>query len=71
MCFHRIRSGTDNDQMRIRKWIYLIADSEWKWSGFEAETKLIGSVYLKVINNHTTKNTKNKNGNIIKLINIT
>jgi hypothetical protein len=66
MCFHRIRSGADNDRMRIRKRIYLIADSERKWSGFGAEIKLIGSIRLKVVNNHTRKNTKNKNGNIIK-----
>jgi hypothetical protein len=66
MCFHRIWSGADNDRIRIRKRIYLIADSERKWSGFGAETKLIGLVRLKVVNNHATKNTKNKNGNMIK-----
>jgi hypothetical protein len=52
--------------MRIRKGIYLIADSEQKWSRFGTETKLIGLVRLKVINSQTTKNTKNKNGNMIK-----
>jgi hypothetical protein len=71
ICFRRIRSGADNDRMQIRKRIYLIADSKQKWSGFRAEIKLIGSVRLKVVNNHTTKNTNNKNGNIIKWINIT
>jgi hypothetical protein len=45
MCFSQIRSGADNDRMRIQKQIYLIADSEQKWSGFGAETKLIGSAY--------------------------
>jgi hypothetical protein len=39
MCFHRIWSGADNVWMRIRKRIYLIADSERKWSGFVTEKK--------------------------------
>jgi hypothetical protein len=66
MCFRRIRSGSDNDRMRIRQWIYLITDSERKWIGLGTETKLIGLVCLKVVNNKTTKNTYNKNGNTIK-----
>jgi hypothetical protein len=52
--------------MRIQKRIYLIADSEQKYNGFGTERKLIGSYDLKVINSHITKNTKNKNDNMIK-----
>jgi hypothetical protein len=44
MCFHRIQSGSDSDRMRIQKRIYKIADSERKWNGLGAETKLIGLV---------------------------
>jgi hypothetical protein len=42
--------------MQTRKQIYEIADLEPKWSGLGAKTKLIGSVHLKVVNNHITKN---------------
>jgi hypothetical protein len=48
--------------MRIQKQIYLIADLKQKWSGLGAQIKLSGSVCLKVVNNHITKNKKNKNG---------
>jgi hypothetical protein len=41
----QIRNGADNDGMRIRKRIYLTADSERKWNGLGAETKLIRPVY--------------------------
>jgi hypothetical protein len=51
--------------MRIWERIYLIVDSEQKWSGLGAKTKLLGLVHLKVVNNHITKNTKNKNGNML------
>jgi hypothetical protein len=66
MCFCQIWKEADNDQIRIREQIYVIADSEQKWSGLGAETKLIGLVRLKVVNNHTTNNIKNKNDNMLK-----
>jgi hypothetical protein len=63
-----VRFGAERiiDRIWIRKRIYLIADSERKWSGIKAETKLIRSIRLKVVNNYTTKHTKNKNSNMIK-----